>query len=320
MKKSNEPKLYSTKTKIIFAICVLLVIALTVFCLIMIRNGMNSSDAADTEKTETESDFSFKPVDTSVVTEAADESGVVTDAVTETVSETENIADDTSQDATDTSEGSGSTVPVQPGNKAETASSSGTESEDAGAPSNGFSLGEGLYLVSLNLYSGPFVEDGSDEEVEGVLAAKIRNLGDETVQYVSVNVETEEGTAVFEGTTILPGTSVTMLEKNRMKYTGKTYSGASINKVIRFVEEPSFCSDKIEVSGSDGQIMVKNISDEDITGKVAVYYKSVTEYGYFGGITYSATINGGISAGDSVIVSARHFMINDSRLMFVKYE
>ena len=101
---------------------------------------------------------------------------------------------------------------------------------------------------------------------------------------------------------------------------GGDAAAAKIAQIGRFLEEPSFYTDKFDVRGADGTISVRNLMQEDVTGKVVVFYKTVKDGKYFGGITYQATLKGGVPAGATVLVNANHFRINDSRLMFVRYE
>lgn len=293
MKDNETPKLYSTKSKVLMALCALLVVAIAVVCIVLLANDKKSDggDATDvvTEtdtETETETDDGehYKAVDTSVLTED--------------VSETENTPDTST----------------------ETSPADTDKPDDNGIDPSKRSIGEGLYITSIEPYSGPFVEDGSDEEVTNIMAATVKNYGTEPVQLVSISVKYGEDEALFEATTIPVGTSVVILEKNKKQFVEGDFDSAEVTSCIRFIEEPSFHSDVVGVTGADGELIIENVGTEDIENKVAVYYKSVKDGKYFGGITYSATIDSGIAAGNSVIVSARHFRIKDSRLMFVIYD
>jgi hypothetical protein len=199
----------------------------------------------------------------------------------------------------------------------ESESSSGTEKPDEPDKSD---IGEGLTIVSLDPYSGAFVEDGSDDEVTNIYSLTVKNVGEEPVQFVSIDVSVEGGTAIFEATTIPQGSTIVILEKNRMEFSSSDYDSASITRCIRFIEEPSFHSDVIGVNGSDGELLISNLTENDLDGKVAIYYKTVKDGKYFGGITYSATVDGGIPAVSTVALTARHFKIEESHLMFVIYE
>ena len=313
MKDNKGPTLYSKKTKLIIALCTLLVAAVTVLCIVLIANGKEGENAETTGTTAvTEEAPPYQMADTGVVTDAPATSG-------------QDSAEEPPETSENTETADSGTVPDR---SDDTSIPDGTEKEtvtdDTSAPDrpeNGVELGDGIILVSIAPYSGAFVEDGSDEQVENIVSAVVRNSGDNAIQLLEFAVGTDNGDAVFSATTILPNTSVLVLEKNRMPYPGgDKFGSARITQIGRFIEEPSFYSDKFEVMGADGNILVKNIGSEDVTGKVVVFYKSVKDGRYFGGITYQATLNGGVPAGETVLVNANHFRINDSRLMFVKYD
>jgi len=312
LKKDKGPELYSKKSKIIIAVCVAAVIAVTALCIILIANGNKTPDKTpDTSSrtedtslsTDTEDVSPYKPVDTGVVTDGVDTSKAPT---TESSQDSDTAAvrpDDTA-------------LPVDTGKETEPA-----DTKEAPSANTGTDLGDGITLVSIEPYSGAFVEDGSDEPVDNIISIVIKNSGDKAVQMIDITVGTDNGDAHFTATTLLPNTSVVVLEKNRMAYPGADKFGAAkIAQIGRFLEEPSFYTDKFDVRGADGTISVRNLMQEDVTGKVVVFYKTVKDGKYFGGITYQATLKGGVPAGTTVLVNANHFRINDSRLMFVRYE
>ena len=298
------------------AICAVLVIAVIAVCIFFIAKESRPDDPADSDQaysdgieTDTAADTAadteempqYKPVDTQIETGDATDNKI---ADTDSDSDTEKEQTETADGAPDTDK------------EVVTADTDKKEPEKTGTD-----LGDGLFLVSIEPYSGAFVEDGSDEPVENIISIVVKNAGDSAVQMVDITLGTDYGDAEFSATTLLPNTSTVILEKNRMKYPGADKFGAAkIELLGRFIEEPSFFSDKFEIKGTDGFISVKNKSGKDIPENVRVYYKTVNDGKYLGGITYQATLSGGISAGDTIILSAAHFKIDGSRLMFVKYE
>ena len=324
MEKNKGPELYSKKSKIIIAICAALVVAAAVLCIVLISK--NNSDVKDSDTAANTADITrevtsdtddaspYKRVDTEVLTDGPEDTvPVVTDT---------QPADSTSAPDTVTDQPDDTTTPADTGKETVTEDTGKeTSPADNGVQKRGTDLGDGITLISIEPYSGAFVEDGSDDPVEDIISIVIKNTGDKPVQMIDIGIETDNGDAQFIATTLFPNSSVVVLEKNRMKYPGSGKFGvAKINQIGRFIEEPSFYSDKFEVRGGDGTITVKNLTSEDVTGKVVVYYKTIRDGRYFGGITYQATLDGGIPAGSTVLSAANHFRIDRSRLVFVKYE
>lgn len=182
------------------------------------------------------------------------------------------------------------------------------------------SLGKGLVVTSIDTYSGAFVEDGSDEDVEDVLMITVRNDGDKVLQYAETQLFYDDVTAEFAFSTLKPGQSVTVLEKNRLPYTeGKAVKSTSLGNVVFFEKELDLCEDKLKVSAMDGAFNVENISGQDLPGNVVIYYKNKQDGVYHGGITYRVMIEGGIENGGIKQSMSGHFTLSGSEVMFVDY-
>ena len=133
-------------------------------------------------------------------------------------------------------------------------------------------------------------------------------------------VELTDGntTAYFTLSTLPPGESVVLMEKNRMSYDdGKDLTHVNIRNVALFAQEPDLCEDLVRVQALNGVLNVTNISGKDITGNVVIYYKNASSDMLYGGITYRTTISGGIKAGEIKQIVAGHFSKNGSRIMWI---
>ena len=178
-------------------------------------------------------------------------------------------------------------------------------------------LGSGLVVSDIGSYTGLYMEDGSDEILAKILMLVVTNTAEKTVQYAEIALTDGEKTADFTLTTLPPGESAVLLEKNRMLYEdGKTLSQISARNVAFFPQEPTLCEDKLALQALDGMLNVTNISGEDIIGDVVVYYKNASADMLYGGITYRVTISGGIKAGEIRQIMAGHASASGSRIMF----
>ncbi len=179
----------------------------------------------------------------------------------------------------------------------------------------------GLSLVSIGSYSGLYIENGRDVEVNGVLAITVYNGNTYDLQYAEIFVSVGEVFAEFDITCLPAGSSVTVLEKNMKNYVnGMQFKYVTSNNVAFFSEPMPLHSDTIFVTCCNGYINVTNMSDTPIESDVIVYYKQVRDGRYFGGITYTVTVKGGIGAKSSVMMAAPHFVRGESRVMFVIYD
>ena len=181
------------------------------------------------------------------------------------------------------------------------------------------SLGEELYLVKVDRYSGMYLEDGSDTIVQDIMAITVVNNGEEAVQLGNVEVRSAQGQVYsFEFTTLFPGEQMVVLERNRAAYDpALEVAYAGVTMVARFQQAPELHEDVLEVSCADQAITVKNVSGETFNGG-RVFYKNVSGDLLIGGITYMATVPA-LTEDEEVTLFAGHYTVDGSRLMFVTY-
>lgn len=210
------------------------------------------------------------------------------------------------QDATDTASGNFKPIATSPSPTIE-------DLEDA--ESDEF---KGLQVVKVGSYSGLFLEDGSNDVLSRILMIIVKNNGDRTVQYAEIEMTDGETTAYFSLSTLPPGESVVLLEKNRMSYAdGKDLTEATMKNVALYQQEPTLCEDLLKIQELNGFLNVTNISGEDIDGDIVIYYKNAASDLLYGGITYRITIKGGLVKGELRQIAAKHFTPKGSRIMWV---
>ena len=59
------------------------------------------------------------------------------------------------------------------------------------------------------------------------------------------------------------------------------------------------------------------ISEEDIDGRIVIYFKNYAQEQYVGGITYSGTIQSGLKAGEIKQIMSSHFSASDTKVVFI---
>ena len=188
-----------------------------------------------------------------------------------------------------------------------------TEAMDSGVES-------GLEILGVGSYTGAYVEDGSDEIVSGILMLKVANPSEDTVEYAKFTMEVGGETAEFTVSTLKPGASIVLLEKNRMAYDKNVdYASADIvcENLAVFQEPLNLYQDRIAIQILDGAINVTNISQEDIAGRISIFYKNKAAGIYYGGITYRVTLEDGLKAGEIRQMMASHFSDSGSEILFI---
>lgn len=182
-------------------------------------------------------------------------------------------------------------------------------------------LGSDLKLTGLSETAGNFPENGSDDFVEKMLSATFVNEGEKTIQYASVQVSIGKEQFSFTFSTLPAGAGVHVYEKDKkaVSLNSDTIS-AEAEYIAYFEEEPSLYEKELEIKVTDGMIAVKNISKSNIDKEISVYYKTVSNGFFVGGITYRFRIPGGIDAGEEYSGSALHASEKTTKVMFVTYE
>lgn len=177
-------------------------------------------------------------------------------------------------------------------------------------------LGNGMFITAVGGYVGPYMEDGSDEFVTDVLMIAVENQGESAIQYAEIRMPAGDDEAFFAVSTLLPGSRVILLEQNRMSYEEENYTTAIAENVVTFEEQPSLHEDELDIQILDGAINVTNISGDDITEDIYIYYKNSVADAFYGGITYRARIENGLAAGEIRQIVAEHFSESGSTVLF----
>ena len=172
-----------------------------------------------------------------------------------------------------------------------------------------------LKVCEIGKYIGSYVEDGSDDFVDNVMMIVLENQGDEYIQLANIKINDQY---VFGVTTLFPGEKVMVLEKNRSAYVeNMEITSVEVFDVALFQESPTMCEETLKIEVKDGMMSVENISGKDFPGG-KVFFKTVLDDRYLGGITYFSSIPK-LEKGQAVKLSAGHFQEGRSKLLFVTH-
>lgn len=174
-----------------------------------------------------------------------------------------------------------------------------------------------IEIKSVGVYSGTFIEDGSDEAVANVAALIVTNKSDRMLQIGIIEFQVNESeTATFQISNLPAGTSVLVMEQNCREYDEEddySYGEASTG----FTEQNLY-EDMFSVSGEDGELTLTNNTDTTYS-TVYVYYKYIQSGGaYLGGITYRTPFEN-VEPGDTVNAVANHYTESSSVITLVTY-
>ncbi len=156
-------------------------------------------------------------------------------------------------------------------------------------------------------------------ETDGVVSVVARNISDADVQYALLTVNCGDEVLSFPMTTVLAGSTSILKSDKPLEFDKKSsYHNWKIEEKTYFGNEISVYPEVFEIMCCDKLITVKNISGNDISGDIFVYYKKVENGVFSEGTTYRVRING-LGTNEKIQVDAEHFMSSDSKVMFVTY-
>lgn len=184
---------------------------------------------------------------------------------------------------------------------------------------NVIDLGQGLSVTEMISAAGVFPEDGQNTVLPDMFCITVKNSSEHTLQLAQVKLTVNGEEYLFQFSTLPGGASVRAYEINRKAAPTDIQSFQSECVFAQFFEtEPSIPEGELEISVTHKGIRVKNLTDRDINRDIFLYYKSIQNDTYVGGITYRVKLSG-LKAGDEATVYADHATETYTRVMFVEY-
>ena len=151
--------------------------------------------------------------------------------------------------------------------------------------------GTTLVAQRLAAYDGPFLEDGSGQEVVNIAALVVYNAGDREVLQTGITLQWEAVTLCFYAENIPPGKAVLLLERNRRSCAQNEFTACSGWQVsARETRDPAAF---LEITDSAmGAVTVTNITSDTLQD-VRLCYKSWLSPPdiYIGGISRQMSVS-----------------------------
>ncbi len=201
---------------------------------------------------------------------------------------------------------------------------SGCETKDENETFHGFvfpvEVYDNIIVEEATTYSGEFPEDGTFSEKENILSLKISNNSEKDLRLIRIYVTTSKKEMFFEVTTLTAKSYATVFEKNaQILEDDEEIIEFRAENIVYFDNSISLKGDKVEITPLKSVFNVKNISGEDISSDIYIYYKRIDENGdYFGGITFRSKASG-LKDGELKQIPASHFDTQNSKVIFVDY-
>lgn len=171
-----------------------------------------------------------------------------------------------------------------------------------------------LYCAEITTYTGPFVEDGKNEQVENVAAILVENRSQQFLDYATITYNVGGKVATFNVTGLPVGGKAWVLEKDKLQLDGTlSFEFLDCESVFKKDAVTSTTDLKVETEGNSVTLSSKT---SKTLKNVCIYYKNVNSDGnYLGGITYMLSFDT-LTAGQSVQKESAHFGENSQIVRF----
>lgn len=290
------------KKKFLPIVIVAIVIVAAVLIAVLVFHGRNNENKGSDVSSNTETEVNDDAI-----------SSVEDDETTES-------GQDGSDEETatgDTDESESGTASESNGDNGNSGSSGSTSSQDkdgssgtSGNTGTAFSFPytsslDELELVAVYNYSGYYIEDGSEDEIDSVAALEVTNLSDQAIEYATITLTADGKELNFEVSLLPAGETALVMEADKQSCS-ETASFSYGGSEIASLSSLDLCEDQVTVSTDSGAVTVTNISGNDIS-ELRLFYKNQLDTGeYVGGIAYTVKLED-LAAGESQTVYPSHF-------------
>lgn len=157
-------------------------------------------------------------------------------------------------------------------------------------------------------------------EYNGRLAVVAENISDIDVEYALLTVKNRDNSVTFNISVLLHGTEVVLICNEDIGFNKEEiYTGWKTENLVVFEETPVMNNDKLEICVIDGSISIKNISGNDVTSDILIYYKQKQDNVLNGSATHRIRISG-LKAGAQTYVKADSLNENNCQIIFTEYD
>lgn len=157
-------------------------------------------------------------------------------------------------------------------------------------------------------------------EYNGKLAVVAENVSDVDVEYALLTVKSRNNSFTFNVSALLRETKVVLICNEDIGFDShEIYTGWKTENVVNFKKTPVMNNDKLEICVIDGSISIKNISGNDITSDILIYYKQKQDNLLNGNVTHRIRISR-LEDGAQTYVKAEGLNENNCQIIFTEYD
>lgn len=178
--------------------------------------------------------------------------------------------------------------------------------------------GTGLILERVEAYSGIYVEDGSNADIQGVAMILLHNRGKSDIDLATIQLTYGEFTREFVVTSLPKGMSAVIQEKNKKAMAAGILTECTAT-VIESNKETQLSYTQISVvENTDNSLTIKNLTNRDIpSARIFYKYFMNDQQLLVGGVTFTVNVID-LKAGQTVTVKPSHYLVGASQIVMVQ--
>lgn len=157
-------------------------------------------------------------------------------------------------------------------------------------------------------------------ESDGVLCIAVKNVSDKDIEYCVLKCKAGDEEASFSFSVLPKNQTAVSVESNKLKFTeDMTLTAWRVEDRVNFENDISLHDDVFEISGEENSIEIKNISQNDIKGKIKICYKHLQSQDIYSGNAFLLNIDG-LKSGETKQLFPKYFNSDNSRVIYISYD
>lgn len=183
-------------------------------------------------------------------------------------------------------------------------------------------LTDELRLLYAGYYTGEYVEDGSDETAQNVLALIVENTGEDIIEYAKITLLCDGKPVEFDLSGLPVQGRCFVLAQERAAYTdGMTVDTPACTQLALLGDRAVMdFGGEFALYSADGVLNLQNISGAALDSDVYLCYKNYRDGLFWGGIAYRAAFSGGFAADETRQCLQSHYTVDGSVIFYMLYE
>ncbi|MGN0443446.1 MAG: hypothetical protein ACI4F5_02385 [Acutalibacteraceae bacterium] len=157
-------------------------------------------------------------------------------------------------------------------------------------------------------------------ESDGVLCISVKNVSDKDIEYCVLKCKAGNEDASFSFSVLPKNQTAVAVERNKLKFAEDMVLTAwRVEDRVDFENDISLHDDVFEITGEGNSIEIKNISQNDIKGKIKICYKHLQSQELYSSNAFLLSVDG-LERGETKQLFPKYFNSDNSKVIYISYD